>query len=161
LISLEENDGLVKLHLNLPNHWKHDGESLWALSLGDDLYEIRSTPFCAYGLNWGDVVRAMEERPDYKPEIIEVVKLSGHRTLRIYFATRAVAEQEVVLNELNALGVCYERADEEFVTLDVELGADYDLVCERLRDLTEKGILDYETCEARIDGSFDDVPDAG
>src|SRR5262245_56299849 len=78
-------EGLTKVHIDLPNHWWFKGESLWARPLGDDLYEIHNVPFCAYDINCRDVVRATADGPDLKPEIREVVRRSGNRTLRIIF----------------------------------------------------------------------------
>lgn len=39
LIAVTNDPDLTKLHIDLPNHWATGGESLWARSLGDDLYE--------------------------------------------------------------------------------------------------------------------------
>jgi Domain of unknown function (DUF4265) len=69
---------LTKVHLDLPNHWWFKGESLWAKSLGNDLYEIQNVPYCAYGLNCGDVVRATTDNPELKPEVREVINKSGN-----------------------------------------------------------------------------------
>jgi len=80
-----ENDSLTKVHIDLPNHWATDGESLWALPLGNDLYEIRNSPFYAYGLNWGDVVRATTDNLTLKLEVRSVVTPSGNKTLRVFF----------------------------------------------------------------------------
>jgi hypothetical protein len=40
MMSSEEREGLLKVYVDLPNHWYTGGESLWAKSLGDDLYEM-------------------------------------------------------------------------------------------------------------------------
>lgn len=80
-----EDESLTKVHIDLPNHWATGGESLWALPLGGDLYEIRNTPFHAYGLNWGNIVRAHSDNPKLKPEVREVVAESGNKTLRVFF----------------------------------------------------------------------------
>jgi hypothetical protein len=56
-----EQDSITKLYIDLPNQGGTGGpggESVWALHLGDDLYGIRNVPFFAYGINWGDVVKA-------------------------------------------------------------------------------------------------------
>jgi len=81
---VEEEQSLTKVHIDLPNHWAIDGESLWALPLGEDLYEIRNTPFHAYAINWGDIVRAPVDS-DQIPQVQEVVKRSGHETFRVLF----------------------------------------------------------------------------
>ena len=50
---------LTKIFVALPNHWAgHGTETLWARKVGDDLHRLESVPFFAYGLAYGDVVRA-------------------------------------------------------------------------------------------------------
>ena len=154
------NDGgLIKLHLDLPNHWRHKGESLWAKPVGADRYEIRNVPFCAYGLNFGDVVLATRDDPDLKPEIRRVVTGSGHQTLRMFF-THGVeqAQQGAALERLIAMGVEVERADARFVCLDLPPEADYQAVRGVLDTWETERLLAYETCEARVEGSFDACP---
>lgn len=84
-MSEEVDEGLVKVFVDLPNHWATGGESMWAKPLGNDEYELRNTPFYAYGLNWGDIVLAISAEERLKPEVREVVRQSGNRTLRLYF----------------------------------------------------------------------------
>ena len=105
------DENLTKVHVDLPNNPAMGGESMWAVDLGNDLYELRNVPFHAYDLNFGDVVRATADSPELKPEIRGVERRSGHRTLRVFFQKR-------------------ER----------------------------QGWSAYETCEARMAGSFDDRP---
>jgi hypothetical protein len=153
----DDSDGLTKVYVDLPNHWWMKGESMWARPLANDHYEIRNVPFCAYGLNFGDVVLATASGPGLKPEIRSVARRSGNRTLRLNFdATVERARQIVVLNSLVARGVTVERANDRFVCLDVPPGADYQAVQALLADQEAEGMLEYETCEARIEGSFDD-----
>jgi len=60
---MSDRDPLVKLHVDLPNHWLWKGESMWVRPLGGDLYEIENSPFCAYGLSYKDVVIARSVSP--------------------------------------------------------------------------------------------------
>ena len=155
--AMSEEDSLTKVHIDLPNHWATGGESLWALPLGDDLYEIRNTPFHAYGLNWGDIVRAHSADPTLKPEVQEVVAPSGNRTLRVFLNKRlSQEEQDAILSSLQYLNISW--ADDYYVAIDVHPESDYQAVCDRLMELEQEGTLVYETCEAREPGSFDDVP---
>ena len=55
---------LTRIRVDLPNHWWHKEELLWARPLGSDTYEIAKMPFCAYGLNCGDVVLATPDAPE-------------------------------------------------------------------------------------------------
>jgi hypothetical protein len=154
-----EEDSLTKVHIDLPNHWATGGESIWALPLGDDLYEIRNSPFYAYDINWGDIVRVDSDDPKLKPEVREVVKRSGNRTLRVFFNEElSEEEQDSILSSLQYLDVSWERATERLVAIDVHPEANYQAVCDKLWGLENQGILEYETCEARVPNSFDDAP---
>lgn len=156
---MNADDDLTKLHLDLPNHWWRKGESLWAKALGADQYEIQNVPFCAYGLNFGDVVLATQDAPDLKPEIRRIISRSGHRTLRMFFAEGVEQEQQgATLERLIAMGVQVERADARFVCLDLPPHIDGQSVRRALDTLEAEGLLEYETCEARVEGSFDDRP---
>ena len=156
----EEN--LTKLHIDLPNHWATGGESLWAEELGSDLYRIRNVPFFAYGLNFYDVVRATADSPDLKPEIREVVDPSGHKTLRLLFPKSVDRDEQVkLLDSLKQHKASYERANATHVAIDVEPGGSYNDVYDQLQEWEDKGLVSFETCEARIDGSFDDLLEDG
>lgn len=153
-----QDENLEKVFVDLPNHWAVGGESMWAKPLGNDLFEIRNTPFYAYGLNWGDIVRAVSAEPELKPEVIEVVNPSGNKTIRIYFDEKIDRKlQKSYLESLIQFKLSYERANDSLVALDIEPDADYDTICEKLLELEQGGILEYETCEARVPNSFDDV----
>ena len=152
----------TKVHFDLPNHWATGGESCWAEDLGSNLYQIRNVLFYAYGVNFLDVVRATPDDVDLKPEVREIVKSSGHRTLRVYFnATVSNAEQRRMLNELKPFKATYERGTDTHVAIDIETTGDYGEVCDQLYEWENENLLSYETCEARAIGSFDDNLDAG
>jgi len=156
----EDAGNLTKVHIDLPNHWWFKGESLWAKPLGGDLYEIHNIPFCAYGLNCKDVVRATAASPDLKPEIREIVRRSGNRTLRLFFIADEPdpQAQRPCLAELEAMDAWVERANPRVVCVNANPTADYAGICEYLAKLEAAGVLEYETCEERSPGSFDDLP---
>jgi len=154
------DENLDKLHIDLPNHWAIGGESLWAEILGNDLYRIANVPFFAYGLNYGDVVRANSTDPELKPEIQELVEQGGHRTLRVIFDKSVDREKQVeLLEQLERFKASYERADDINVAIDVEPDGDYLASYDKLEEFENNGFLDFETCEARVNSSFDDSPE--
>jgi uncharacterized protein DUF4265 len=105
-----EEESLTKVYIDLPHHWATGGESVWALPLGAGLYEIRNAPFYAYGINWGDIVRADSSDSKLKAEVREVVAPSGNRTLRVFLNKElGQAEQDAVLSSLQDLDVSWER----------------------------------------------------
>ncbi|MBW1296375.1 DUF4265 domain-containing protein [Aquimarina litoralis] len=152
------NEGLEKIHIDLPNHWAIGGESFWATPLGNDLFRLENVPFYAYGLNFHDVVKATSDSDELIPEIRELVELSGHRTFRVFFEKSIDRQnQETILDSMKELTISYERANGIFFSLDMQPNGNYQDVFDRLDELEKENILGFETCEARIEGSFDDL----
>ncbi|MCH2232469.1 MAG: DUF4265 domain-containing protein [Crocinitomicaceae bacterium] len=155
-----ETSELVKVHINLPNHWAIQGEYLWATPLGNDLFRIENVPFYAYGLNFHDIVNVTYQSDPEIIEIKEIVKASGHRTFRIFFRSGIEQkEQERILSSMEELKISFERANEICFSLNMKPSGNYQAVFDRLDELENQNIIGFETCEARIKGSFDDVPD--
>lgn len=153
------DDDLTKIVVPLPNHWAAESESMWARALGSGLFEIRNVPFYAYGLNHLDVVRAVELSADDTPVVQELVKASGHHTLRVFFnGTTRGSEHVELLRQLDVYRASFEHARAGHFAIDVEPGGDYAAIRARLDQWMRAGLLDYETCEARVPGSFDDHP---
>ena len=159
-LSSKNEEALTKIWVDLPNHWMMGGESFWAKPLGDNEYEIRNSPFGAYGLNFNDVVIATAEDADKKSEIRSLVRRSGHSTLRFYFP-KDISEdvQTDFLGKLNSLGASYEGMKEWHFAVDIPPEVNYNPIIALLEESEKCGLLFYETCEARVEGSFDDVPD--
>ena len=150
---------LVKVHIDLPNHWWQKGESVWAKCLEDNLYRIESVPICAYGLNYGDVVLAIADGADLEPKARSVVRRGGHRTLRFSFCDRLTMDQQQAIIAAVALEAGkLERVDAQFVCIDIPPNASYDSIRNLLIVQEGLGALEYETCEERVPGSFDDRP---
>ncbi|MBL1142416.1 MAG: DUF4265 domain-containing protein [Proteobacteria bacterium] len=154
------DEELEKVHIDLPNHWAIGGESLWATPLGNNLYRIENIPFFAYGLNFQDIVLATPDSEDLKPEIRKVITPGEHRTYRIIFNKEVDRQkQEVLLNSLKQYKTTYERANGTNVAVDIEPTGDHIAVYDQLENYEESELLSFETCEARIEGSFDDAPE--
>ena len=150
-----------ELHIELPNHWALDGESIWALKLANDLFEIKNVPCYAYDLNMGDKVLATIQPPDLVPRIQKVVGKSGHRTLRALLHENAdLTEWKKLMNKLGDYKASVIQASDRFFAFDIPPEGDYDSLYLKLEDLEQAGILQYETCEARVEGSFDDLPNS-
>jgi len=159
---MDDVSDLVKVVVDLPHHWNTNGESMWARSLGNDLYELRNSPFSAYDLNYLDVVFAMSSEPGLKPRISRIERRSGHKTLRLIFmAATGRLERDKILARINELGATYENANSTLYSLDIPPTENYQSLCDELWNLEESGSLEYETCEARVPGSFDAAPTDG
>lgn len=149
---------LTHVLVALPKHWAgHGDETLWARRVGDDLYRIEAVPFFAYGLAYHDVVRAVSRADGARPVVREVVRRGGHTTLRVVFRHAAGSRERRIawLSELAPYKVSYEGWDDSFFALDVAPDGDVDAVIDVLEALEKKDVLGFETCEARVPGSFD------
>jgi hypothetical protein len=148
---------LTKVQVDLTNHSHVVSESMWALPIGLNLYELRNSPFYAYDLNFGDIVEAVPSSNVIKPTVTRVVRRSGHRTLRVFFSESVPPEARLPLLEtLNDLGVAIEGATDSFFAIDVGPNGDYVEVCRELAYWTTNRLLEYETCESRSPDRFDD-----
>jgi hypothetical protein len=153
-------EDLEKVYVDLPNHWAVGGESMWAKPLENNLYEIHNTPFYSYGLNYLDIVKVDSSDETKKPLVLEVLKASGHLTIRIIFNKEINKNSQLpILDELKNLKIDFERVNDNYVALDIEPSGDYDAVLKRLTELQQDEILEYETCESRVANSFDDTPE--
>jgi Domain of unknown function (DUF4265) len=142
----ETKEGLVKVYVDLPGDTGAGGESFWAKPVEPDLYELRNSPWYAFDLHFGDVVRAVPNQPGEKPRIRKVVRRSGHKTLRVVFPKETPeAEQLALLDELKPYGASYERAHAYFLAVDVLPEGDYQKVCDLLWAWENAGKLEYET----------------
>jgi len=144
---MAETEELTKIHIDLGDNPESGGEAMWAKALGDDLYELRNSPFFAYDLNFLDIVRAIPQRPDLKPSIEAVVRRSGHRTIWITFADAVERDACVALaTELNEWQAYYEGAGGRYFAIDVEPEGSYERVLERVEEWRQSGLLDrYRT----------------
>jgi len=150
---------MTKVHVDLPNHWATGGESFWATDLGGDRYRLENVPFYAYDLNFHDVVEAKPASPDLKPSVLRVLDRSGHRTMRVFFHKDVPEETRLArLETLNELHASFERCNRRYFAVDLEPAADAEAIERRFQEWIDAGIAEYETCEARIAGSFDDAP---
>jgi hypothetical protein len=133
---------------------------MWARALGNDLYELENSPFCAYGLNYKDVVLAVAESSSEKPRIRRIERHGGHRTFRFRFPDSVNrSERDSILEKLTGMGTSFEGHEYRFFSVDVPLSTDYQTIRGQLSAWEADNILEYETCEERVPHSFDDAPD--
>ena len=71
-------------------------EIVWAYPLGDNLYKVENVPENIEELNLHDVVKC-KEGPNQLPNIVEVVRRSGNRTLRVEFREETSAENAIAI----------------------------------------------------------------
>jgi hypothetical protein len=145
--------GYVRLFVLLdapPGSGAPQEEWLWAEPLGSGRYRLESTPFFAYGLSHGDLVRASDEPETLR--ITDVERKSGHRTLRVALDLGWDLEREEIrrfLDELLALGCTYEALPPQIVALDVPPEVDVATVIGRLQNQVRDGALIWEWADPR------------
>ncbi|HEY0713037.1 MAG TPA: DUF4265 domain-containing protein [Polyangia bacterium] len=151
-----EPDGLDKLRVDLPNHPHVTGETLWAQSMGNNLYEIRNVPFHAYGLNFLDIVVATTKGEDGLPTVEAVRRRSGHRTIRVCFTEDALDEERLpILLNLHRDGGTFEGASSSYYAIDVAPEGNWERICDTLATLREHGVVTFEMCESPARTVFD------
>ena len=137
----------VKIYVDLPEpDLGNSGESLWAVSLGDDVYEIRNSPWHARNLNWGDWVRAVAPDETKKPVFMAVVKRGGHRTVRI-FVEKELEQKTEILSEIERLDASYENMNDTVYAVDCPPEMDLVPLVKYLEDLENSGVLKFRTNE--------------
>lgn len=157
------DDKRLELYVELPNHWLADGgEVLWGKHLGgSDQYEITSIPHCAYGLNLGDVVYALAKADGEKPTVCKVVRPSDNTTLRLCFLETPINPdtQNRTIDTLEKYQCDLERANDRMLSISIPATSEYDAICDYLESLAAQELLEIESCETRVAGSFDEAPD--
>jgi hypothetical protein len=149
----EAPGGYIRLLIPLerdPGAAGPEDEWLWAEPLGSGRFRLESTPFFAYGLSHGDVVRA-DEVTDL-PRLEEVEHKSGHRTLRIALdASWDLDRSEIqqFLDDLLALGCTYEAMPPKLAALDVPPDVEVGEVIARLQTQMRDGVLVWEWADPR------------
>jgi len=119
-------------------------EGVWAVSLGNDVYEIRNSPWYARNVNWGDWVRAIAPSDDESPVFESVVKRSGHRTIHVTFLDSGLQRKAKILDELNGLGASYENNDSKMYAVDCAAETDAAPVIRYLDKLESENLLELE-----------------
>lgn len=164
---------LVKIHVTLdPEQGGPAGESLWALPLEDGTFEVRNIPYFTYGIHVHDVVRCeLEDRTATDPhsgealeyserEVVEVVRPGGWNTLRIIFQRGADHDaMRKVVDVLVEMGGHPDLAFPGFLSLGVPPDAELEGFLEYLDDLAEAEMLQFETAEQKVEGSFSAAPE--
>lgn len=101
----------------------------------------------------------MSPAEDKKPLVLHIARRSGNRTLRVRFGSESVkSERLLLLKGLDKFKVSWEGADHKLFSLTIPPDGDYQATCDQLWDWEQAGLLQYETCEAQVEGSFDVEP---
>lgn len=107
-------------------------ETPWAKRVGPNLYELDNLLWYAYGISCGDVLEAIPQEEGGFPEVLRVVRKSGHRTIRLMLDLPVPEGQTStpLLDLLVSLGCSYEGMYGRLISIDVPPNVDLTNVCE-------------------------------
>jgi Domain of unknown function (DUF4265) len=142
----EPKEQFTKIVVDLPDAEDGvGGEGLWTVALGDDLYEVRNSPWHSREINYRDVVRAIAPDETKNPVFASVEKRSGHRTIQVILFKEAQPRKDEILSELKKLGATFENANGSLFALDFAPGVDWGPALEYLRTLLDQDLADHRT----------------
>ena len=109
-------------------------ETLWAVDLGNDQYQLDNSPFYAYSVSWQDIVYAPYSPEEQFPAFQHIVIKSGNRTVRVIFNPPAEKgnESDEVLQGLVNLGCSYEGANKSYISINIPPNVELNVVREYL-----------------------------
>lgn len=137
------DEQFVKIVLDLPDAEDGVGAKASGQSkVGDDLYEVRNSPWHTTDINYLDVVRAVAPAEDKNPVVKEIVHRRGHRTIHVIFLDGGIDQKEEVIRSLKELGGTYEGADNTFYAIDLKPNVDFDSIADYLEECQDKGWLE-------------------
>ena len=140
---MDSEEKYVKIVVDLPDAEDGvGGEGLWAVKVGDDLYEVHNSPWHTLEINYMDIVKAVAPDEDKKPQFVEVVKRGGHRAIHVSFFEKGLPCKDDVLSHINKLGATYEGSHETLFAIDLEPEVNFDDVANYLHKCCDKGWLD-------------------
>jgi hypothetical protein len=122
--SSAESETPCKVRLLSP---EGSAERLWAVSLGGGKFRLDNTPFFAYGVSSGDVVRAKKSDVDGIHDFVKVLAKSGHRTIRVVFETAITKDKKArsAMNRLVKAGCTFEGMNGMLFAVDVPPEVDF------------------------------------
>ncbi len=137
-------NGYVKIRYDFRAEEQESGfpsETLWAKPLSDDRYQLENIPVFIEELNLHDVVKCRKE-PGELHVIVEVVRRSGNRTLRVEFREETSANDAAnLIWALREKQIFYEKAGSRRYMFNIEPSADYKAIRELLKSKEEAGWL--------------------
>jgi hypothetical protein len=141
----EHADFIISAEVNPPpdaTRWQW--EQLWARQIDESRFVLCCIPFFVYGLALGDEVETGPSK-DRKYVVQRVVKLSGHRTFRVWFYDLDARDE--VTHKLTNLGCLMEWRWKtgNLLAVDTPSARQAQIVADYLWQWEQQGLLVYET----------------
>jgi hypothetical protein len=136
---------LFRFYSNVLDEWTV--QTTWAEIVDAErgLYKIDSIPFYA-SIASGDIILAEYDESEQILTYRETVEYSGNSTVQV-----VVMDKTLVTNDIrdifSALGCLSEKSKEGYFVLEIPADRDYKPIKQKLKELLDKGVLDYaEPC---------------
>lgn len=143
------NKSLVKIVISVDPSWHgSSSESIWAEQIGCGLFEVRNSPFHAYGVSCGDVVSA-SLRNDGRYDFGQVERKSGHSTYRLMIFQPEHHWQRY-WDQLQELGCSFEEGifgENRILSVDVRKNANISQVYDIFVRGMNEGYWDFEEAD--------------
>jgi hypothetical protein len=145
---VDESEQLVKVLVRLepdadrePEHSWAESEMLWALPVGDDVYELRNIPWETDSLHHRDLVRCRRDE-DGSLLVVAVLERCGHATLRITFSEGISTHRRAeTVHHLESLVGFSEKVSEQDWGFDINPTGDSGAARAFVAELEREGIL--------------------
>ena len=125
------------------HHLPMKTESMWALRVGPDLFQLRNSPFWVEGVSFLDTIRAELRAGEWF--FVEAVARSGHSTFRVRRTQRSLRwPWSLAFAPLKRLGCCIEGATPRWAAVDVPPTADIQEVLAELQAGEAEGRWRFE-----------------
>jgi hypothetical protein len=147
------NDPTAKVLFRVPStNGDATVETLWAIPLGNDRYQLDNSPFYAYGVSWQDVILAPYNKQEGFPTFQSVLEASGNRTVRVFFEPPVAPgnSSDQVLQGLVALGCSYEGANRKYISVNIPPGVEL----QQVRSYLIKQEAQWEHADPTYDSLF-------
>jgi hypothetical protein len=143
-----EPERLVKVFVQLEPDTKREtghpwveSETLWALPVSADTYELRNIPWETDALHHRDIVRCRRSE-DGSLHVVELVARGGHATLRITFADDAPDDRRAdAVRQLESLVGFSEKISDQHLAFDVNPTGDLDRARAFVSELEREQVL--------------------
>ncbi|MGB1242948.1 MAG: DUF4265 domain-containing protein [Chitinophagales bacterium] len=113
-------------------------ENIWTTKVGE-YYRIENIPFRTRDIALHDIVKV--EEVEGMKKATEIVEESGHSTVRIYFTSDKL---NTVSQFIESQGCRIEKANDEFIGIDIPPKIEYKPIKEYLEEGEQKGFWEYE-----------------
>lgn len=121
---------------------KDQSETVWAKKVEVDKYEIINSPFFAYGISYGDLVKVI--RVEKELYYHGTIKLSGHSTYRVFLDKNLNDDFDFYWAMLSSLECTYEKATKNLYSIDVPPTSNINKVYEILELGEKRNIWEFE-----------------